>query len=547
MHGSFAANDDTNSEELTRLREENQQLQNLLTNISVHERMFHSLFELSHDAIILLDGDTIFDCNHTAESLFFLPHSELIKKNISVLLNTEDFNEFQQNLSAAANEAPQFFEFQFLRKDGQLLECEVSVAALMLYNRQFYMVSIRDITERKKVENHLRVRTAQLQATMNSFPFDFWINDTHNCTIMQNPGSKKLWGDQLGNHLEQVTDDETIKALWRETNQKALQGEVVETEQSYSIGGRDMVFRNIVAPIWEDDKVIGILGLNIDITEYKSTQNKLSTALEERETLLREIHHRVKNNLQLIISLLNLQKPNTSPENLDVMNNIENRINSMALIHDQLYDSSTLSRINIPEYFSQLANSINESFNPNHSLISIYVDSIDVNLPIDTALPLGIIVNELVSNSIKYAFEDEEQGDIWIVFRKDPDKSDYILEVRDNGKGIESSSVESGSGLGLTLVQQLSLQIRGTLSIDPVNTNNDDSEMKKNQADKGAEHKQEMGAHKSSYKSLQKGPSPRTQKSKNKRDSKDGGFSVVIQFPIAETMNCTETGTRGQK
>ena len=450
--------------ELNRLREENRQLQYLITNLSVHERMFHSLFELSHDGIILLDDEVVFDCNANALDLFRFSSSELLQQQMHKIILTESIAEFRRNLNAAVKEGPQFFEFQFISKEGALLDCEVSVAAFMLYHRQFFMVSIRDITDRKKTEDNLRIKTAQLQATINSFPFDFWINDTQNRTLMQNPGSKLLWGNQSGSHLEEVTEDESIKAHWRETNRRALQGEVVETEQSYHIDGRQRVFRNIVAPVWEKERVIGILGLNIDITDYKTTQQQLSHALEERETLLREIHHRVKNNLQLIISMLNLQKPNIDSEKLDVVVDIENRINSMALIHEQLYGSSTLNRIHMPTYFDQMVATIIESFQREGQSISVEVNSIEVSLPIDTALPLGIIVNELVCNSMKYAFKEIEQGEIRIELLRSADGAEYVLSVEDNGGGCEINQTESAGGLGLTLVRQLTAQIGGSVS-----------------------------------------------------------------------------------
>ncbi len=445
------------------MREENQQLQGLITNLSVHERMFHSLFELSHDAIILLDNQKIFDCNQKTEKVFDFSRQELLQSEIQRLIVPERYQAFQERLAAAVEIGPQFFELQFLCRRQERLECEVSVAALTLYHRQFYMVNIRDITIRKETEQNLRVKSAQLQATINSFPFDFWINDTQNRTLMQNPASKSLWGEQLGRHMEEVTHSDSIKEKWRQTNQRALTGEVVEGEQEYLFDSQKRIYRNIVAPVWENEQVIGILGLNIDITDYKTTQNQLCSALEERETLLREIHHRVKNNLQLIISLLNLQKPSIDTQELDVVVNIENRINSMALIHDQLYDSCSLNRINMPDYFEQLANSICESFDLTQRTISIDVSVINIDLPIDTALPLGIIVNELISNSLKHAFEHTEHGEIRVLLSHDPEEYQYHLLVKDNGSGCDPRLFDAASGLGTTLVEQLAIQVGGTV------------------------------------------------------------------------------------
>lgn len=464
MNNLAEAGDYSNSDELSRLREENQQLQGLITNLSVHERMFHSLFELSHDAIVLLDGRAVFDANQRAEGVLGFTRQELLRTEVQILIRPDKYQLFQDRLAAAVEIGPQFFELQLVCSDRREIECEVSVAALTLYHRQFFMVNIRDITIRKATEQNLRVKSAQLQATINSFPFDFWINDTQNRTIMQNPASRGLWGEQLGRHMEEVTDNNSIKERWRHTNSRALKGEIVEEEHEYFVDGRKRIFRNIVAPVWEDEQVIGILGLNIDITDYKTTQHQLRTALEDRETLLREIHHRVKNNLQLIISLLNLQKPSIEAEKMDVVVNIENRINSMALIHDQLYDSCSLSRINMPDYFDQLASSICESFDLVQRTISIDVSVINIDLPIDTALPLGIIVNELISNSLKHAFAGIEHGEIRVLLSHDPEEYQYKLIVKDNGRGCDQAEFGKAAGLGITLVEQLAIQIGGTVS-----------------------------------------------------------------------------------
>jgi len=455
--------------ELSRLQEENKELQSLIHNLSVHERMFHSLFELSHDAILLLDGEIISDCNPSAVELFRFHQSELVQSRLEMLLPAVAMEGFQKKLSTAVEHGPQFFEQQFVRRDEQLLDCEVSVSALMLYYRQFYMVSIRDITERKQIEHNLRVRSAQLQATINSLPFDFWINDTRNRTIMQNPGSTQLWGDQSGRHMEEVTQDESIKTSWRDSNDRALKGETVEKEQAYTIEGQRRIYRNIVAPIWGEGRILGILGLNIDITDYKENQLRLSTALEERETLLREIHHRVKNNLQLIISMLNLQKPSIDSEKsekTEVLVNMENRINSMALIHDQLYNTTSLNRINMPDYFVKLAGSIRESYEFEQRTISIEVSSVDLDLPIDKALPLGIIVNELISNSIKHAFHGVEHGEVKVTLYRIDQSHLYRLKVEDNGGGCSPDILKSEGGLGLTLIQQLAMQIGGTANFE---------------------------------------------------------------------------------
>jgi len=364
--------------------------------------------------------------------------------------------------------AEQSFECDLscIHKSGYKVPCRVRVAGVMSEDGPACLVCMKDLSENREIERELRTRTAQLQATLNSLPFDFWINDSENHTIMQNDHSRKLWGEQKGRHMEQVTDREEIKRKWRETNERALHGEVIEGEQVYLIDGKKRTFRNIVAPILEEGRVTGILGLNIDITGYKTTQRRLTLALEERETLLREVHHRVKNNLQLIISLLNLQKARLGESELNSVRDIEGRITTMAIIHDQLYNSDTLNRISMPDYIRNLAESVRGMFDLSFQNIDLEVSSESFTLPIEKALPIGIIINELLSNSIKHGFPGTEEGHINVLLEAGEKPLECRLTLRDDGNGCAQDHPGFTSGLGLTLVRQLTIQLQGNLSLD---------------------------------------------------------------------------------
>lgn len=451
-----------------RLRLENRRLLKRIEKSEVHESVYHALFTLSHDAIFLLDKYKIFDCNPMTTTIFGFEKEELKHRSFITSLIKGDSGPrslFKEKLEASVGGTPQFFDMSFSHKDGHVIYCEVSSAALELFGRQFFLISLRDISQSKKFEQELRTKSAQLQATLNSLPFDFWMNDRNNRTIMQNDHSKKLWGEQAGRHMEEVTSKEEIKRLWRETNEKALQGKITDTERRYIIEGEKRIFRNIVAPIMADTQVMGILGLNIDITDDKETQERLQDVLQEREILLREIHHRVKNNLQLIISMINLQKGYLEEKELEVLKGIEGRITSMAVIHDQLYNSHSLSHIGMTEYLQQLIYSIMQMYDLQASNISITSDIKDLTLPIEKALPIGIIMNELLQNSITHGFLHQDSGLIEVVLSPEKDSGTrYCLTVRDNGCGAPADFDHTEEGLGMTLIQQLALQVSGEVS-----------------------------------------------------------------------------------
>lgn len=435
---------------------------------SLHLQVYHSLFNLTHDAVFLCKQSKILECNNrVAEILGYVPDELRGCPVEQIPIAEEERESFFSRLKSQEKGEKFECDLTCVHQSGTRIPCHVSAASLQNEEGRLCLVVMKDLSENREIEKALRTRTAQLQATLNSLPFDFWINDSENRTVMQNAQSLKLWGDQKGRSMEEVTDNEEIKKKWRRVNKQALQGKVVEGEQVYIIDGREKTFRNIVAPIFVDGIVTGILGLNIDITEYKTTQRKLSLVLEEREALLREIHHRVKNNLQLIISLLNLQKAGLAESELNTLREIEGRINTMSIIHEQLYNSENLSRISMPDYLMNLVESVRSMYADAARHINIEASSDDLSLPIEKALPVGLIVNELLTNSINHGFTPGQTG--YISLQLSTEKGEKLgsrLTVRDDGRGCSKESTSFSSGLGLPLVRQLALQVGGELTID---------------------------------------------------------------------------------
>ncbi|MEO1652611.1 MAG: histidine kinase dimerization/phosphoacceptor domain -containing protein, partial [Bacteroidota bacterium] len=200
--------------------------------------------------------------------------------------------------------------------------------------------------------------------------------------------------------------------------------------------------------------------------ELQNVSEKLQASLLEKETLLKEIHHRVKNNLQVISSLFNLQsKIITDPVALEAIRDGQSRVQSMALIHQKLYQSDTLSSIDFQEYLKQLVQSIADTYRSHDTDVQYDLDAHQIQLDIDTAIPLGLIINELVSNSYKYAFSENNEGLIKIEV-KAGELPFYTLKVSDNGKGLPKDlNLEKVNSLGLKLVNILSRQLRGTVEI----------------------------------------------------------------------------------
>ena len=192
----------------------------------------------------------------------------------------------------------------------------------------------------------------------------------------------------------------------------------------------------------------------------------LNEHIEEKDIMLKEIHHRVKNNLQVITSLLSLQNSFIEKEEIkSIFKKSQNRINSMAMIHEMLYQSDQLSRIEFEVYAKALINNIIETMSPNSEKISLEIESQEIFLNLDTAIPLALIVNEIATNALKYGISNMDNGNIFLKLDQDEEKQFHMI-IGDNGPGMDQSKFDhSRQSLGMMLIKNLSLQIQGKIEL----------------------------------------------------------------------------------
>jgi PAS domain S-box-containing protein len=265
--------------------------------------------------------------------------------------------------------------------------------------------------------------------------------------------------DLIGQQLEVIFAEGEWEKIWRESDYLTKPEYNRETAFITKDGRVIPVFLSISAIQDNYGNNLGLLCIGSDLTDHKRAKEA-----QKKEIMLKEIHHRVKNNMQIISSLLSLQfRYITDEKYTEMIKESQNRIRSMALIHENLYKSGDLQNINFREYITEIVQQLSRSYGGQDIALTMKVD--DVHVDIDTAVPLGLIINELVSNALKYAFPDNK-GEITVILRA----GDSIIEliVKDDGVGIPSTvDVRTTKTLGLQLVFSLvENQLNGHINLE---------------------------------------------------------------------------------
>lgn len=330
-----------------------------------------------------------------------------------------------------------------------------------------------DITERKRAEDALRQSEEELAEAQRIARMGRWTWDFASGTADWNAQMSRIIGAPLGTQpsfelfLSKVhpEDVERIRQEWLEVTR--LQ-KMPRPTLEYRIVREDQTVAHIltIAQIIRDEagKPIRFTGTVQDITDLKETELKLEAALKKEATLRREIHHRVKNNLQVVSSLLFLQAAHVDdPITVEVLRECRVRVRSIALIHEKLYQSDEISQVDVAEYIDELVSELLVAYKTDTRRIATRVEVEQLSLSLDEAVPCGLIVTELVSNALKYAFPGERKGGITVTLGAiNPEQ--LRLRVSDDGAGLPPGLNPERTGtLGLKLVHDLSRQLGGTL------------------------------------------------------------------------------------
>lgn len=389
-----------------------------------------------------------------------------------------------------------FMEIKIRRPDGQLVEVETKANRITYLGKQAVEVVLHDISLQRQLEkeqmryqleeesnrelkreiaSHIRTRQRlnanqkYIRLLIDSSLDMIFACDQHGKITEFNHAAQEIFGysslEILGKH---------ISILYADKELSEKMGDLIFEDGNF-MGDAMHIKKNgetfpayINASLLKNDKaeLIGTMSISRDITLIKEVEEQLRKSVHEKETLLKEIHHRVKNNLQVISSILKLQSGQVKDtKTIELLNECRNRIASMAFIHATLYLSKDFANINFAEYVGNIAGNLQQSYVSTDKKILLKLDIPKAYLHIDDAIPCGLIINELLSNSFKYAFAKKKKGTVGISVKVK--KENIILAIWDDGSGfLKKVDYRNTKSLGLQLVISLVEQIDGKIKME---------------------------------------------------------------------------------
>ncbi|WP_414468584.1 histidine kinase N-terminal 7TM domain-containing protein [Methanobacterium sp. ACI-7] len=435
----------------------------LLDNVPI---AYHELFRNMNNSFFIFDfEDNLLEFNPEAQKIFRLSSEDIGKRAEDIFSNWEEILSFYK-------ESPDCVDEVFIEDP---VNCWIKMQINSLYDSQNTktgkLLIIHNIDAQKKVEEALRESENRYKILTHVSP-DAVIVFIDKKIVFANEATAELLGAKdtdeiIGRSLEEIIHPDYIEIAKKQYN-------LAENDRKYSDYTEEKIIRKDGTTIYIEAGTVPTIFNNKkavqsvvrDITPRKNLEKELKKSLDEKDIMMKEIHHRVKNNLIVISSLLNMQSRYIKDkEALDIFTESKNRAKSMALIHEKLYQSNDLKRINFGNYLRTLAQEIFQTYRGNSDNTTLNTNVDDIMLDINTSIPLGLIVNELISNCFKHAFKSNEKGQIWVNFHQKGEEFKVI--IRDDGDGFpEDIDITNAKSMGLMLVNSLVKQIDGTIEID---------------------------------------------------------------------------------
>jgi PAS domain S-box-containing protein len=449
-----------------------------------NEERLRILFSSLNEGILTLDlKGTVTDANPGVERIFGYTKDELVGKGVVKLASLlkidsrEVLATFKKFIVGKAGKT----EWDTIRKDGTPISISVLPSILTEgTKKKGISVLVTDITNQKKTERALAESEEKYRMLAESSPVGIFIIQDGDVIYLNSAAERMLASEKIGHE---------ILATWKEAGKFPVlsfinlfdekQRTKLAEELAKRMAGGDPGASELVTPGNEHYLFIAslityngrpaALGITQNISQLRRTEEYLRQSLQEKDVLLREIHHRVKNNMQIISSMLNIQAEHAaSSDTKDIFRDSQARIRSMSLIHEKLYRSNDLAWVDFSDYLRSLTIHLSHMYSVSSGAIRIEIDADeDIGIGIDTAIPCGLIVNELISNALHHGFPGDRTGTVTVRFHRTDENNAYVLTVNDDGVGFpEELDFRNTTSLGMKLVCTLVNQLNGTITLD---------------------------------------------------------------------------------
>ncbi len=439
------------------------------------EEKYRELVENLAEVIYALkpNGEVLY-VSPAVKSLIGYAPKEIEGQSFAGLVHEDDLPQASKSIQKILEGESASNEYRLKAKSGKIRWIQTSSRPVLKGKRVVGVQGIlTDITERKKAEKELQAREAYLDQLIETAQEAIVMADNTGKALRINQEFTRLFGyaqeEAVGQNLDKLIVPQKLQKGATLITKKVAKGEKVSFEAiRRHKNGRMIAVSVLASPIVIGGKQVGTYGIYRNITERKKAEEQIKASLKEKEILLQEVHHRVKNNMQIISSLLNLQSRHIKDkESLGLFKSSQNRVKSMALIHERLYQSKDFTRIDVADYVQNLTNNLFITYGISKDAVKLKMNIKDIFLDINIAIPCALIINELVSNSLKHAFPNGKKGEIQISMHL-LSKDEIELVVCDNGVGMpEDENLKNTKSLGLYLVSMLAEdQLHGEIKLD---------------------------------------------------------------------------------
>lgn len=437
------------------------------------EQKYRELIDGMNETIWVIDFDGhVIDVNRTAAELLEYSKEELLDIGlfgVDLSMKEEDIHHLAKKM---LSDKTQIFESFHTTKSGRKFPVEVYSSLVTYQGKQAILSIARDITKRKETEAELRHSELRYQALTEISPVGIFRDNAEGDTTYVNERYSEISGQKAEESLGKgwlnaihPDDRKRISKEWRDAVRKNENSKseyrFLKPDQSVS-----WVIGQAVPEKDENGRILSYVGTITDITDRKLAEEQIQKDLQEKEALLKEVHHRVKNNMQVIISLFNLKlKYVQNDEAKAILAESQNSIRSMSLVHNILYQTKDFSKIDMEEYLRHLIPNLYKSYHAHAGHVQLKSNVHHYSFSLEMAIPCGLIINELVSNAFKHAFPQDSKGEINV----DLNLADqvYTLIIRDNGIGLpQEIDIHNPTSFGLLMSKALIEQLNGSCEVE---------------------------------------------------------------------------------